>query len=378
MLGKCDGGTPKDMKMIFVTREGYNLSGARVRCYNFARALRQYGIDTEVFSFADNLGARYGEKEFQMSLSEKIKYNIQAFKALLKKDKGSIFFMQRLNYHILAPFLISLIRKSKVIFDCDDWNIREDPVYYFGFYPSSKMEYLTRKIAKRSDICIAASRFLQEYLEKFNPRVYYMPTAVDTDSYKPRNNKSGISKIVFSWLGTAYHKEMGENIKFILECFSLLAVKFNNIFLEICGEGRYFDEARNTLDSLKYRERIKINGWIYPDNIPDYLSGIDIGLFPLIQDTKFNRAKSPTKLFEYMAMAKPTVSSAIGESMQIIRDGDNGFLAKTKKEFIEKMEGLIVDNDLCKKIGARARESAEKDYSLKVLGERLFEVLKTL
>lgn len=62
------------MKVIFITREGYNLSGARVRCYNFARALRQYGIDTEVFSFADNLGAKYGEKEFEMGIYEKVKY----------------------------------------------------------------------------------------------------------------------------------------------------------------------------------------------------------------------------------------------------------------------------------------------------------------
>jgi len=57
-----------------------------------------------------------------------------------------------------------------------------------------------------------------------------------------------------------------------------------------------------------------------------YLSG----LLPLIQDTKFNKSKSPTKLFEYMAMAKATVSSDIGESSYVIKDGDNGFLAKNK------------------------------------------------
>ena len=65
------------MKIVFVTREGYNLSGARVRCYNFARELNKYGIDTKVFSFGDNLGAKYGEKEFKMPFREKIRYNIK-------------------------------------------------------------------------------------------------------------------------------------------------------------------------------------------------------------------------------------------------------------------------------------------------------------
>jgi glycosyltransferase involved in cell wall biosynthesis len=344
------------MKIIFVTREGYNLSGARVRCYGFARELKKHNIETEVFSFADDLGAKYGEKEFEMGVSEKIKYNIQAFKRLKKKiDNNSIIFMQRFNYHSLAPFLVSLLRKNKFIFDCDDWNIRENPVYYFGFYPSSKMEYLTRQIAKYSDICIVASKFLKGYLEEFNSKVYYIPTGVDTDIFKLQNNNNDSSKITFSWVGTAYHREMQENIKFILDS----------------------DEIKNTLSNFRYKDRVRINGWISPDRIPDYLSKIDIGLLPLIQDTRFNKAKSPTKIFEYMAMAKPTVSSCIGEAAEIIQDGENGFLAKTKKEFIEKMQTLIEDPTLRQEIGDKARKSVENNYSLKILGRWLYEILKT-
>ena len=323
------------MKIIFITREGYNLSGARVRCYNFARALRKYGIGAEVFSFADNLGAKYGEKEFEMSFFEKIRYNIKAFKVLFRKEKDSIFFMQRLNYHALAPFLVSLLKGNRIIFDCDDWNIRENPEYYLGFYPSSKMEFLTSKIARYSRACITASAFLKDYISKFNDKVYYIPTGVDTELFKPDNKNNSNSKITFSWIGTMYHEEMCENIRFILDCFSVLADKYNNIYLNLAGEGRYFQETNNYADGFRCRDRIKIDSWIPPDEIPGYLSNIDVGLLPLIQDTKFNRAKSPTKLFEYMAMAKPTVSSDIGEAGRIIQNGVNGFLAKTKEVFME-------------------------------------------
>jgi glycosyltransferase involved in cell wall biosynthesis len=365
------------VKVIFITREGYKLSGARVRCYNFSRELRQYGISSEVFSFADNLGAKYAEKEFEMGVSEKIGYSIQAFKVLLKKEKDSIFFMQRLNYHTLAPFLISALRKNKFIFDCDDWNIREDPVYHFGFYPSSKMEFLTRVIARYSHACIAASTFLKGYLEKFNSKVYYIPTGVDTEIFKPQNNTADNSKLTFSWIGTAYHKEMRENIEFILDSFLLLADKYDNIFLDLVGEGRYFDELRNDRDTSRYRGRVRINDWIAPDKIPAYLSTIDIGLLPLIQDTKFNKAKSPTKLFEYMAMEKPTISSNRGEAAHIIRDGGNGFLANNKEEFVEKMRVLIEDPALRQTIGGEARKTVETSYSLETLGKQLSEIVKT-
>nr|MBU1328933.1 glycosyltransferase family 4 protein [Candidatus Omnitrophota bacterium] len=363
------------MKVIFITREGYNLSGARVRCYNFAKALKGYGVDTEVFSFADNLGAKYGEKEFEMSCLDKIRYNIKAIKALLKKEKDAIFFMQRLNYHTLGPFVVSLINRNKFIFDCDDWNIRENPAYYFRFFPSSKMEFLTRKIASYADACIASSLFLKNYLEKFNDKVYGIPTGVDTEFFRPKNNHRDNSKIIFSWIGTMYHKEMRENIKFILDCFLVLADKYDDIFLNIVGEGKYFIELSTYITNSKHRDRIRIDNWIPPDKIPDYLSNINIGLLPLIQDTKFNKAKSPTKLFEYMAMAKPTVSSNIGEAAHVIRAGNNGFLAGSKEEFMEKMEILINDPVLCRYIGNNARSAIQEKYSLSALGKRLYDIL---
>ena len=362
------------MKTVFITREGYNLSGARVRCYNFARELVRYNVESEVFSFADKLGAEFGENEPRMSLFKKLKLNMLALKALNKKvDKNTIIFMQRLNYHSLAPFLITLFGHNKFIFDCDDWNIRENPKYYLGFFPSSKMEYLTRKIARNADTCIAASRFLENYLKKFNPRVYYLPTGVDADLFNPVDfASSDNSKIVFSWIGTVYHPEMQENLRFILSCFSILAEKFDHVFLSLAGEGKYYQAIQNEAKTLKCAKRIIFSSWINPKNIPEYLSKIDVGLLPLIQDSKFNQAKSPTKLFEYMSMAKPTISSDIGEARNIIRHGQTGFLAKDQDEFVSCMSELAQRPQLRQEMGSFARQEILQNYSLAVLGKNLY------
>ena len=363
------------MKIIFITREGYNLSGARVRCYNFARALKNYGINAEVFSFADNLGAKYGEEETEMGLSQKLKYNFQAYRILKELDKDSLIVMQRLNYHTLAPFLISILKRHKFIFDCDDWNIREKPRYILGVYPTSKAEFLTRKFAKRSYFCLAASKFLENYLSQFNGKVYYLPTGVDTSLFDPifYDDTKINSKIVFSWIGSVYTEEMQENLKFIIDCFLSLAPKYSQVYLELRAEGKYLENLKketNVLDG-----KISIKKWLHPDKIPQYLSGIEIGLLPLIQNTKFNRAKSPTKLFEYMAMGKPVVASFLGEAKEIIQDGRTGFLVRNKEEFIRKMESLIINQELRKRVGFEARKEVLRSYSLNVLGKRLYKIL---
>ncbi|MFA5362806.1 MAG: glycosyltransferase [Candidatus Omnitrophota bacterium] len=363
------------MKIVFVTREGYNLSGARVRCYNFARELKKLGLETEVFSFADNLGALYGEREREMGMSKKISLSFQAAGLLRKASRDSVFYIQRFNYHSLVPLWASGFDKNRIIFDCDDWNIRENPEYYFGFYPSSKMEYCTRRIARQARVCIAASFFLKEYLEQFSPNVQYIPTGVDTGLFKPAERKTKTDEVRFSWIGTVYHEEMRDNLYFILDCFSQLASRYGNITLSLAGEGSYLSEIKSSAAQSPYKDRIRIEGWIPPENIPAYLAGVDAGLLPLIQDTKFNRAKSPTKLFEYMAMGKPALCSAIGEAGLVIADGENGMLARSKEEFIEKMKVLIEKPELGRAIGARARETAEREYSLEFLAKKLYLIL---
>jgi len=273
--------------------------------------------------------------------------------------------------------LAHLFKKNRVILDLDDWEMRENPKYYLGIYPSSKAHYLTSQIAKSSRLCIAASRFLKDFLLGFNKRVYYVPSGVDTELFRPSANGLSEKEIVFSWIGTFHKREYIENIKFALDCFSILRKKYSYIYFDIVGDGIYRDALRETVNKFN-DAHIRFKGWITPDSIPTYLSTIHIGLLPVACDTKFNRAKSPTKLFEYMAMVKPTVCSNIGEAEGIIKDGENGFLAKNTEEFIEKMQVLIEDISLRKQIGQEARETVKKNYSLKVLGSQLYDILKTI
>ena len=361
------------MKVIFITREGFNLPGARVRCYNFARELAKYGIETQVISFADTFGAKDGKEESGLRMGDKLRYNWLAFDKL-KAEKDAFLYIQRFNYHSFAPYLAHLFNKNKIILDLDDWEMRENPKYYFGIFPSSKAHYLTKKIAQKSIFCVAASRLLQEFLSQFSKRVYYIPSGVDTDLFRPSGNGRDDKKVIFSWIGTLHKKEYIENIALALDCFCRLRRKYAYIYFEIVGDGTH----GNSLSGVMKRcndPNISIKGWIAPSAAKDYLDTIDIGLFPVARKIKFNLAKSPTKLFEYMAKALPTVSSKIGEADHIIRDGEDGYLAGTKEEFIKKMQILIEDRNLRQRMGQSARRSVEGKYSLNLLGKRLYEIL---
>lgn len=360
------------MKVIFITREGYQLPGARVRCYNFSRQLSQRGLTTEVLSFADTLGAKDGAWESQMRVREKIKYNWIAFKKLAR-EKKSIFCIQRFNYHAFAPYFAHLLNNNRIILDLDDWEMRERPCYYLGFYPSSKAHFFTRHIARRSVFCIAASSFLKDFLLQFNKRVYYIPSGVDTALFKPSLNGLDKERIIFSWIGTFHKLEYIENIRLSLDCFIRLRKKYGEIYFDIVGDGIYRDLLVRDIEKIN-DAHVQLKGWIAPEKIPQYLAGVHVGLLPVARDTKFNRAKSPTKLFEYMSMSKPIIASRVGEAALVIKDGYNGYLADDKEQFMARMQELIDDESSRQRMGVMARQSVAQDYSLDVLGGKLREI----
>ncbi len=351
------------------------MAGARVRCYRFAHILKARGFETEVFSFADHLGAPFAEAEWSMTLAQRLAYNVRAFRVLAKQERGTVFYIQRLHYHALAPFLLSVLKNYPVVFDCDDWNIREDPRYHFGFFPSSKMEFLTRQMARYAQVVIVASRYLEDFLKPFARKLYYLPTGVDAGSFSPASEPRAASEVILGWAGTVFDDETYDNLCFALECFRGLAERFPRIVLSLAGEGSGYEKFKVALKDDPLLRRIRFEGWVEADMMPRYLDGIDIGLLPLARPTRFNQAKSPTKLFEYMAMAKPVVASRVGEAVSIVRDGWNGFLADSPEEFAQKSARLVEDIDLRRRIGEAARRDIEENYSLEVLGAKLAEAL---
>ncbi|MBN2121096.1 MAG: glycosyltransferase [Candidatus Omnitrophica bacterium] len=360
------------MRVIFITREGYNQPGGRIRSYGFARELKKRGVDTEVFSFADNLGAKAGDRERNFAVRQKLPLIFKGIKHLFSK-RNCLFVVNRFNYHSFSPWMCSLINKNPYIFDMDDWEAREDLGYYLGLLPKSKAEFLTRVFAKRSKLCIAASSYLEGYLSKINKKVYKIPTGVDLEAFKPKTFSKNNRKVIFSWHGLINRKDTLEELAFMMRCFLSVNKKFTSTELWIKGSGIFIEDFLKLLAQLN-SPNIKYIPWSSPDSIPSYLDSVDIGLFPLLKENRFNLSRSPTKVFEYMAKNIPVIASRIGEAEHIIRSGDNGFLALNKDEFIFSMQTLIDKPGIRHALAEKAYEYVKDNYSLDILCQKFYRI----
>lgn len=363
------------MRIIFITRESRESPGARVRCYNLANGLKKLGLDTAVLSFADDLGAPEGKEEHKMGIKRKLFFNLRVFFLLLKEKKDTIFFIQRSNYHSLAPFLVHLIRGNRLILDIDDWELREDLRYYSRFFSNSRAELLLRLLAGHCEFILTATFYLRGFMMRYNKKVYVLRNAVDVSKFSPMGNNSDKRYVLFSWVGTMHRTDDIANINFIIECFSELKMTCPDIHLDIVGDGRYFELVRS-LNQNGMSPFISIKSWIRNDLMSEYLDAIDVGLCPLIQNTRFNLSKSPVKLLEYMAMGKSVVASRIGEAAELISDGENGFLARDKEEFINKMRILTKDKHLRERMGLNALKTIRQNFTTSQQADSLYYLIR--
>ena len=70
-----------------------------------------------------------------------------------------------------------------------------------------------------------------------------------------------------------------------------------------------------------------------------------------LPDSPWTRGKCGYKLIQYMACAKPVVASAVGANLNIVKEGQNGFLAENFEGFYEPLVKLIEDITLRYRMG---------------------------
>jgi glycosyltransferase involved in cell wall biosynthesis len=107
---------------------------------------------------------------------------------------------------------------------------------------------------------------------------------------------------------------------------------------------------------------------------PDDLRALDVGVMPLSGD-EWSRGKCGMKALQYMALGIPPVVSPVGVNTTIVRDGVNGFYARTEEEWIDRMALLLEDELLRRSLGQEARRTVEESYSARTHAPRVAKIL---
>lgn len=224
----------------------------------------------------------------------------------------------------------------------------------------SQASWKIKKIISWADQVVVGNSYLKDYALQFNPNVKIIPTTIDTINVHNKCTNHDSKKIIIGWTGS--HTTMGY-LPYLLPVLKELEKKFNFKFRVISNHPPPID-----LDSLEFVK------WNKKTEIKD-LAEINIGVMPL-EDTIWAQGKCGFKGLQYMALQIPSVMSNVGVNIQIIDDGHNGFICKSKEDWYRVLSSLMSDVKLRTEIGQKGKKTVEHKYSVKANKQKYISLFK--
>jgi glycosyltransferase involved in cell wall biosynthesis len=355
------------MRLLALMPSLYDKSpGQRYRLEQWEPLLRERGVDITYAPFEcpelHDLVYKQGQ------IAKKLKLVGQALRrraALLSKlSNYDVIYLYR-EAALLGPAVFErLIHRSGVpyVFDFDDAIFLSYKSPSNGYLSYLKFAGKTKTNCRLAAHVMVGNPYLAEYARQLNQNVSIIPTTIDTDKYKPVNIEDSSGPIVIGWTGS--HSTL-QHLDTLRSALAKLAQR-ESIRLRVIGTPNYQIEGVE-VETIMWRSETEVED----------LSAVDIGIMPL-PDDNWARGKCGAKALQFMAMGIPTVCSPVGVNTDIIQDNENGLIANSEDEWVDKLSLLIRSRELRARLGKAGRQTIEQRFSASVQAPRVYEVLESV
>ena len=242
--------------------------------------------------------------------------------------------------------------------------------------------YVENNIFKNAGAIIITTDNLRDYVVRKGVdenKVFEVPDGVDSEKFNPEI--SGIpvrkkykldGKQVVGFVGSLSKRQ---GLPILLNVAEKCRQQIPDIHFLIVGEGFEEPKLKKLVKNNKLKNIVTFTGAVSHNDIPSYIAAMDITVLP-----NMSIYSSPVKIFEYMAMAKPTVAPAQGQMNRFFEDKKEMLLIKPgdQEQLANNIIKLFSDPALRQRLGSNARHKVLNSYTWKHNAKRILEIYEKI
>lgn len=330
---------------------GTNVPSARFRVRQYIPALRELGIEVSEYT------SKFGTYPPQSRVIRPVWALGSLGARILSVINSYRYDITLLQREMLSTFvtLEPIIKRPRVL-DVDDaiWLHRV------------RGEAFARRLAGLCNCVICGNNFLADHFGKWNSNINILPTAVDTNYYKPVVSKTIAKRPVIGWSGTSSGFKYLYNIE---QALTEVLKRSPDVEFRVVSDKM---PKFNTIPAGQFR----FIPWS-PENEVQAVQEMTIGIMPL-NDSLWERGKCSYKMLLYMACGIPVVVSPVGMNAEILSLDNTGFGPANEDEWVDSLNWLLKNPEKAAVMGNTGRQIVLKYYSIKVLAPKLANILKKI
>ncbi len=205
-------------------------------------------------------------------------------------------------------------------------------------------------IARSSALALVSRELAEICLElgASKDRVFVPRFGVDTNLFCPDTHKnSDPQKVKIVYVGSLIPKK---GVQDLIEALS--AKVFDNVVLEVVGEGFYSDDLKKMAETANISHRVIWRGLATPNEVARIMKSADMLCLPS------HTEGSPNVVKEAMSCGLPVVATRVGGIPDLIEDNFTGYLYNVQdtNDLAGKIRILVENSSLRRSFGHNARK----------------------
>jgi len=216
---------------------------------------------------------------------------------------------------------------------------------------------------------------ISKYLQKFRDKTVVIPLSIDVNKYDQRDEqkvvyyRSKAEKPILMFVGRlVYYKGIEVLIKAMQEIEAILW---------IIGSGPLKDDLKSLSKSLLVDDKVNFLGKVTDEEIINRYHACDVFVLP----SNANSEMFGMVQLEAMACRKPIVASNLPTGVSWVNQhNETGLLSNVNdsKDLANKINQLLANNELRKKMGENGRIRVEKYFSNDVISKQIKDLYNEL
>ena len=227
---------------------------------------------------------------------------------------------------------------------------------------------LEKATIKNSSRVITINKKLAEFvigLGAEKEKTCVIDAGIDLARFDPKVDGSEVRKtygikkddIVFFFMGWLYHFS---GLKEVALELAKIKDEKPNVKLLIVGDGDAFDDLQKIKKDYNLNGRLILTGKQPYEKIPEFIAAADICLLLAYSNEKIMQDIVPIKMYEYMVMSKPVITTELPGIMKEFGD-DSGVIYVSSSEDALKKAVELIESEMLKEQGLKARRFVEKN-----------------